>query len=402
MFEDEKPLLLSLREPTALPPQPKPRSPGLAFLMSLLLPGAGQLYCGKWRRGILTAVFFLAGLAIAVLLWQRLGGSGDQRLEFLLGAALRTCIVLYGFGFVDAYFTAREMSIGEETNMPYNPRVGAVLNLLTRGWGYWYLDERRKGVILFVVLGLVQRGSQAAPNEALSTALGIVVEVALAVMAVDAYRIATRENRKYLDKVPASAYGLMPSSGLQPSVPVALAGLLVAGYAGLVALGVAMPDYGKLDHSQVTVMNNDSEATLTNPKYGIVMRVPSGWEFDSTEPEYLANATSRGGACSAVVLAEALLPIVPLETVVKNLKEQVLRENPNFRFLESKPAKLGSHQGWEVVFQATAEGTEVEQHYILVRRGLSIYSLVSTTGDFGTSLCSEDLQKIRENIVIRN
>lgn len=125
-----------------LPPQPK--NPGLAFLISLLLPGLGQFYCGKVKRGLWTLVFFLLAMAGVVFLFPHLEKEG---FDTLWAIAFRTALVLYGFGFLDAYLTAREMSAGTHQHMLENPRVAAVLNLLTRGFGYWYVGERKKAIV---------------------------------------------------------------------------------------------------------------------------------------------------------------------------------------------------------------------------------------------------------------
>jgi hypothetical protein len=43
------------------------KSAGLAFLLSLIVPGAGQLYCGKSFRGGLTLGFSFLGLVLAFM-----------------------------------------------------------------------------------------------------------------------------------------------------------------------------------------------------------------------------------------------------------------------------------------------------------------------------------------------
>ncbi len=49
-------------------PQPVPKSPFVAFLLSLVFPGAGQIYCGKTSRGLWTLAFSLPALVITVYL----------------------------------------------------------------------------------------------------------------------------------------------------------------------------------------------------------------------------------------------------------------------------------------------------------------------------------------------
>jgi hypothetical protein len=64
------------------------------------------------------------------------------------------------------------------------------------------------------------------------------IEIALAVLAADAYRIAKCENKLHQQKFAdlyASPAALAPSPGLEPHLPLVLAGLFVRGYLGLAA-----------------------------------------------------------------------------------------------------------------------------------------------------------------------
>ena len=55
---------------------PKRRSPWLAALLSLMQPGLGQLYCGRWRAAglfydlwVISCLAFVAGLSASSPLW---------------------------------------------------------------------------------------------------------------------------------------------------------------------------------------------------------------------------------------------------------------------------------------------------------------------------------------------
>ena len=50
---------------------------------------------------------------------------------------------------------ALEINRGKEPGPYQNPRVAAVLNLLTHGFGYFYLGERGKGLLVFLGLRFV-------------------------------------------------------------------------------------------------------------------------------------------------------------------------------------------------------------------------------------------------------
>src|SRR6266571_2660176 len=95
-------------------PQPIPRNPALAFLLSLLLPGLGHFYCRKNSRGAWTLVFFLLALGVTIWLTPMLVGTDADLAAFGWGILLRVAIFLYVFAFLDAYLTAREMTAGTD------------------------------------------------------------------------------------------------------------------------------------------------------------------------------------------------------------------------------------------------------------------------------------------------
>jgi hypothetical protein len=123
------------RPVAAFVPEAPHKSAGRAFALSLLVPGLGQFYCGKTGRGWVTLGFWLLGLLFAFS--TRAG---------LKGTDIMVISVLWIFSFLDAYFTAIEINRGQDTQLDgQNPRVAVTLNLLTAGFGYFYLGERRKG-----------------------------------------------------------------------------------------------------------------------------------------------------------------------------------------------------------------------------------------------------------------
>jgi TM2 domain-containing membrane protein YozV len=204
------------------------KSAGLAFALSAVIPGAGQFYCGKIGRGAQTLGFWLLGLLFCFT---------GQRQWIGLGIAL--IFVLWVFSFVDAYFTAIEVSRGQDEIVDvHNPRVAVVLNLLTSGFGYFYLGERTKGIALFIVM-------QAArfllmpkiPGIAGKMISFILLLVQLAV-AADAYRIAQRQLKDALAGEPALAPSATPPSRLPEEVPLALAGLLMSGFVVFLIIGL--------------------------------------------------------------------------------------------------------------------------------------------------------------------
>ena len=135
-------------ELSSVPLATSSRSPSLAFLFSLIMPGFGQFYCRKVKRGVWTLAFFALSHLGIFFLYPFLEGD-DHRLVALWGASLRAGIFLYIFAFLDAFFTAREINAGRDKQIEKNPRIAAILNLLTRGFGYFYLGEKKKEGHLF-------------------------------------------------------------------------------------------------------------------------------------------------------------------------------------------------------------------------------------------------------------
>jgi TM2 domain-containing membrane protein YozV len=216
----------------ALAPELRHKSAGRAFALSLLVPGLGQLYCGKTASGGLTLAVWLLGLGLCI---------AHVSLE-LTGQALIVMLVLWIFSFLDAYFTAIEVNQGQDDLVEgQNPRVAVTLNLLTAGFGYFYLGQRAKGIILFVVMQVARL--------AMPPKFALVLVLVQLLAAVDAYRIARREVKEALEsataqqvdgaapvlQLPASP---APGSRLPVQVPVVLACLLGAGFVLLVVIGL--------------------------------------------------------------------------------------------------------------------------------------------------------------------
>jgi TM2 domain-containing membrane protein YozV len=193
-----------------------PRRLGLAWILSLVLPGAGQLYCGAWIRGVATLAFFYGAIAVMFL------ADGDAG-----WVGLRIAIMLYAFAGVDAYATAVEHNAGIEPDAPDNPRVAAILNLTTNGFGYVYLGWKI-GFVTFFLLAFVWRsvGSQL---PALGEALAFAMAAHAYVGARDARREWSREpdRERFTSRVP-------------PALPWIVAAIVLAGYLVLVLLAQMM------------------------------------------------------------------------------------------------------------------------------------------------------------------
>ena len=222
---------LNLSEPAgAFVPEPRHKSAGLAFGLSLLVPGAGQFYCGKMGRGGMTLAFWLLALIFCI------AGVSTR----LAGAALVVMLALWIFSFLDSYFTAIEINQGRDDLVDeQNPRVAVTLNLLTAGFGYFYLGEQAKGLTLFVATQVIRF---AVPSTGFwGTSIPLALGVVQVVAAVDAYGIARQRVKAAMGAEPLQASEKASSASRLPvEVPVALACLLCAGFVVLAALGLAM------------------------------------------------------------------------------------------------------------------------------------------------------------------
>jgi TM2 domain-containing membrane protein YozV len=213
----------------AFVPEVPHKSAGLAFLLSLVIPGAGQFYCDKLGRGAITLGFWLLGLLLSIVAPN----------EDLKGAGIMLVLVLWTFSFLDAYFTALEINRGQDAQVDVqNPRVAVTLNLLTAGFGYFYLGQRVKGAVVFIGMQIIRFGVPRMTGYA-----GGVVSLALIVvqmlMGVDAYRIARMQLKEALgsqpDQPPAGKASRVPVF-----IPVGVAVLAAASFAVLLILGLAV------------------------------------------------------------------------------------------------------------------------------------------------------------------
>ncbi len=214
----------------AFAPEVPHKSAGLAFALSLILPGAGQFYCGETGRGGITLGFWLLGLLLGVL-------APNEEVKSI---GFTLMLVLWIFSFLDSYFTAIEINRGESAQVDVNnPRVAVTLNLLTAGFGYFYLGERVKGTVVFIATQIVRFG---VPRQA--GYAGGVISLALIVlqmlMGADAYRIAHIQLKEALGPQAEKPDAPGKAPRLPAIIPIGLAGLLAACFIGFVIFGLAL------------------------------------------------------------------------------------------------------------------------------------------------------------------
>lgn len=212
----------------AFAPEVRHKSAGVAFALSLLIPGAGQLYCEKIGRGGITLSFWVLSLVLCF-----------SRQQSLIGLALTLMLVLWIFSFLDAYFTAIEINAGLDEQVDVqNPRVAVVLNLLTAGWGYFYLGERVKGIAIFAGTQIARFGVPRMTGFA-GGVFSLTLIVVQILTAADAYRIARNQLKEAIGPQ-AETPPTQPPSRLPAFVPIALACALSAGFILIAVVGMAI------------------------------------------------------------------------------------------------------------------------------------------------------------------
>jgi len=138
------PTLDSALEP---PAPPRPKRAWLAFVLSLVVPGSGQMYAGRVNQGVCTLLVFALSLLVTIAAFGQTVG----------GYAFVAADSLYIYGILDAYFGVLERNAGLASVISgRNPRTATALNFMTSGFGYFYLGERAKGVVMFLMVGVLR------------------------------------------------------------------------------------------------------------------------------------------------------------------------------------------------------------------------------------------------------
>jgi hypothetical protein len=385
--------------PVMFEPQPVPKSSLLAFLLSLALPGAGQIYCGKTSRGLWTLAIFLPALALTFYLTLQLGSPEAAESIFFWGILLRITVFLYGFAFLDAFFTAREMTAGTDAFISESPRIAAILNLLTRGFGYFYLGQRKLGFVVFFGLMFVQAPLAKTPGG------GLLVEFILAAMGAHAYSIARQAEKEILATVrcptePASA------KGLPPAVPMGLAAVLAAGYLALALVGLLLPDYSHVDQSRAHIVPDSEGVSYQNPAYDVSLRAPARWTVKNDEPRYFLLALRSDRACSWTLQPIAWSPLLGLGAFKGQLADQFSKaKDLTGKVLDEQPALLSGLKGRDIRVSVTLKGRDLIEHHLIVRKGMTLYDvstdeLIRDEGDVEPT-CASDFNFIRNSLVLR-
>jgi hypothetical protein len=380
-------------------PQPVPKSSLVAFLLSLVVPGSGQVYCGKTSRGAWILAFFLPGLALTVHFTLELGSPDGKFEAFVWGIVLRITLFLYVFAFLDAFFTAREMTLGTDAFLTESPRIAAILNLLTRGFGYFYVGDRKLGLFVFFGLMLFQLPLAKTPGG------GLVLELLAAIMAAHAYSIARQSEKQILATVRLPV-GAAPSNGLPAAIPIVLAAVLAAGYLSLFAIGPLLPDYSHVDQSSALVVQGPEGVTYQNPAYKITLKAPSTWTISRDEPRYILIAVRSDHACSLSLQPLPWSPLIGLGAFKGRLSYQLDQgKTLTGKILDEQPTVLSSLPARDIHVFIERGATHLIEHHIIARRRMTLYNvttdeLANAEGTAAVPSCSSDFSFMRENLVL--
>ncbi len=380
-------------------PQPVPRNPALAFLLSLLLPGLGQFYCRKNSRGAWTLALFLFALSITIWLTPMLVGDSAVLAALGWGVLLRVAVFLYVFAFLDAYFTAREMTAGTDPFIAESPRVAAILNLLTRGFGYFYLGQRAAGFAVFIGFGIFLQSILNSVAKGDRAAVGLFMEAVFAGLAIHAYSIARKREKEILATI-EPAPQLAALGGLPPAVPIALAVLFAAAYLGLYSIAFSLPDYSAINQTPARISPGDKETVYTNPEYGVEFKAPASWTLADQDTKHLVSGRRNDNVCAADVRLVAWSPILPLGSYIRALSAQLERpENKGGRIVQTTPTMLSGLPARDIILTVGQQASQITEHQVAARKGMTLYILTTDSLTDSTAACQADFRFIQQHLV---
>jgi TM2 domain-containing membrane protein YozV len=362
-------------EPVALP---KPKRAWIAFVLSLVIPGTGQMYAGRFNAGLGTLLVFFLSLLVALAGYGSIAG----------GYGLYFAVSLYIYGFLDAYFSALESNAGIAGLITGgNPRTAATLNFMTNGFGYFYLGERGKGLVMFLGLGVVRTLLNLAyPGNPWLMLLWVLMQC---VLAWDAWRIAHNLLLRNSPELAGHSWRAGVSGQMSPVLPVAVACLVGLPFAGILLFGVVGQGASKIDAKTAQTKTTSEGVIYTNPRYGLTAKFPVGWVLDS-KPGRL-SASSSENTCSMILLREFLFKT---PHTYRRSVEEALSKKEGFSVHDERDDWL---DGRPAATMTVSVGTRVTEELYFTRAGRSLYTLTVIGSDIDPG-CPRELESIRRNL----
>jgi hypothetical protein len=366
--------MLNLRdEPSLLAPQPvspeKYRSPTIAFLLSVLCPGLGHLYIGLKENAARIVCAELASIAA-------LFTTGP-----LHDAAVLAIPAIYCFAMIDAYMGARESNAGlSDLMIRANPRIAAILNLLTKGFGYFYIGDRAKGMICFFVIMAAQSILQPHMNIWIAI-FAISLQVAISIDVYRASRQALLENHpgfaEALQPKDTSPLDVLPPAGrreLQPAaaaaITCAIGLILFAGYITVVAFN------GHEVSSRGTIEQGPGGLTYRDEKEHFSLTLPEGWT--SFPPK---GSLALFGGDGASVLIQEQYASYSAFTLLTETRKQMLADHPDATVEPcSYPLAGRIAQCFEIQYKGS-QNKPVSQRIFAIRRLYKLFILIESWAD---------------------
>lgn len=334
----------------------KPKRAWLAFVLSLVVPGTGQMYAGRLNAGLVTLLVFLPSLLVAFEGYGHPAG----------GYGLYFATSLYIYGFLDAYFSVLEVNAGIASLISgSNPRTAATLNFMTNGFGYFYLGERGKGVLMFLGMGALRTALNLAfPGNPWLMLTWVLVQCGLA---WDAWRIAHEQVLESAPELAGHSWKAGLVGQIPPILPVAVACLVGLPFAGFLLVGVLGQGAAGIDAKTAKSFRTSDRLVYTNPRYGLKAVFPLDWELGAKPGRLIASR--RDQACSVLLLREFLLktPHSYRESVegVLSKKEGFSVHDEREDWLDGRPAPA----------MTVSIGTSINEQVYFTRAGRSLYTL---------------------------
>jgi TM2 domain-containing membrane protein YozV len=310
----------------------KHRRPVLALVLSMVFPGLGHLYIGLRRNAA-----WIMGMEALCLLFL-LSSQGALHANSVLAIP-----VLYCFAMTDAFFSARESNAGATPLLiGANPRIAAVLNLLTKGFGYFYLGDRTKGIVCFVLICAIQAALLMKAN-VWTSILAITVQIAIA---LDGYRVARqRLHAAHPELAPSKVLedGSITTNvvdqanlgGLNPSIAlsffVVFGAIALMGYCAMRALD------GHAVHSHGTLEDGPDGTIYRDSKEKIVATLPGEWSPQNSA-DFLLFMTGKG---TSLILQEQFATSAAAGMLAKT-EADIKRRHPDATSVPCQ-TRLGKH-----------------------------------------------------------
>jgi len=318
------------------------------MLLSMLLPGLGHAWLGRPRTAVLVLLGFVAAAGTAVLAAEGRPpdlGMSDTLLFFnLAGSAL----AIWFFAMIDAWLIAREAP-----SEARNPRVALLLNLCTRGLGYFYLDLPWVGAACIVAFALLGR----LPDDGTALAATLALQVGIA---LHGYHVAARQR---------------PAGAWNPLAPArALAAVALVAGAALLGLGAVSAGADQVASTEVAPVRQAAR-TVQLPAVGLSFTLPaSDWTLENDAQSPLPCV--RSPRARLLLLRSRGPEGLGLDGYLCELAGQMSGQYGEVRLRNQRELSTPSGPVREICFEWTENGQHAFSHVFLIAQGDEVYTFL--------------------------